>query len=140
MKTKNEKNINIVTKRWVPTIRLKKKLVKKIFFFFEEPSIALIRKNRVSNINEKPKKLGFPPQAIISEYPSKKTKNHAPSNAVKLSDNFLKRRKNGMAIIENKREATIFKAIKVSVILKKASSKMKYKGLYRSPNPLKSYP
>jgi hypothetical protein len=92
-------------------------------------------------MKEKPKKFGFPPHAIISEYHSKNTKNHVLTRAANwLLLIFSTKRKKGIAAIEKMNEATNFNAVKASRKNRNIPSKRKNIGLYRSPKPLKSYP
>ena len=86
------------------------------------------------------KKFGSPPQLIISEYASAKTKRRVDNNAAKSLVNFLTMKKNGIAIIVDTMDAAIFKAINSFVNLSSISRKRKNKGGYLSPKPVTSFP
>ena len=124
----------------VPTTKLKKK-PESSRFFFEGSFIKSTKKNKVNIMKERPRKLGLPPQEIISELLIKNTKSHVQIKATRLlPESFFARRKNGIAIIAKTKEATIFNAVNSSKILRNISSRTKKIGLCRSPHPLKSFP
>ena len=77
-------------------------------------------------MKENAKKFGLPPQAIISEKPSKNMKRRVEINAAKsLFENFLTRKKKGIAAIEKTMEASSFKEIKGSSNLRERIEKDK---------------
>ena len=124
----------------VPTTKLKKK-PESSKFFFEGSSIKSTKKNKVSSIKEKPRKLGVPPQEIISKLLMNNTKIHVQiKEARRLPESLRAKRKNGIVITEKTNEATIFNAVNSSKILRNISSRTKKIGLCRSPHPLKSFP
>jgi hypothetical protein len=128
-KSRSENTVKNATRKWVPMTRLKKKPVRSRFFL-EGSFRALIRKSNANSRKKKPKRSEFPPQAIISEYPSKKTKSHVAMSAANwLPDNFFAKRKKGTAIIENTNAAATFNAVNSSRNPRNTLSTKKNKGL-----------
>ena len=124
----------------VPTTKLKKK-PESSRFFLEGSFIKSTKKYKVISINEKPRQLGLPPQEIISELLTKNTKSHVQIKETRLlPESFLASRKNGTAITEKTKAATIFSAVNSSKNLRNTSSTTKKTGLCRSPHPLRSFP
>jgi hypothetical protein len=112
----------------VPTTKLRKRPESRRFFL-DGSFIKSTKKNKVSNMKEKARKLGLPPHAIISELLTKNVRSHVQIKATRLlPESFLARRKKGIAITAKTKEDTIFNAENSSKNLRKISSRTKKLG------------